>query len=319
MLNPQHNNHTLIDEIKAMTGPEISALVTAGHYNVTVLDRDPKRNYRDIPLDGEWVLSFYQSRDRTSPDWGHVRVTLHSKSPLNRKARQIGEQNYAELCGLSPDHAYNWRNSFISSRYRLLPALLAVSKDPDCLQYLSNPPSVEDLLNPIAFKKWITNNPSTDPDVITITQAEYPDFNRLIKATIRDRLTFEERHELREDHFERVAINDGVLNHRRNPVPPKREIKPHSAAPYPARDTEQRSSHGYANKHPRPTPVERMEHQNESFHRQDDEKYYWQRSGHATTEGPIQLDSAKPNYENRHKRKVKGRQREQSRSDNKWN
>lgn len=309
MLKLSLNNTKLINEIMEMTAEQVTALVESGQYNVTLLEVDPKVQYRDVPIAGEWSLSYYKTRDRSSPDFGLVRVTIHSKSPNNRRSKQIGEQAYAEACGLTPDHAFNWRNSFISNRYALLPAIIAIASDPEVLKYITNPPSVADLIDPTKYNSWITACPTDSPDVVMVNRAEYRDLARLVDIVIRDRLSFAERHELREDHFERVAQNKG-LPYTRKPVPAPR-------APTDRRNdrprTDTRSSRGYKSANPTSTPRETMVR-----HIDDPAKVkeFWQTP---PSKDVIELDQSKSEGLRRKQRQEKGRQREQNRRESRWN
>lgn len=224
------NDYTLIETIKAMTADQITELVRSGRYIVTILDRNTPTRFNDVPLAGDWTLSFFKSRDRSSPDFGNVRVTITSKASHNRRDKKAGEQRYAELCGLSNDHAFNWRNSYVHNRYRMLPALIVLANDEVTRKYILNPPSPEVLLNRQQYNAWLIGGPSTHPDIVSITQSEYPDLVRLANVVLREPLSFPERHEIREDYFEQQAQSRGETyvrrvcpepdsNHRKRPHP----------------------------------------------------------------------------------------------------
>lgn len=202
----KHNDVDHLNAVSAMTAAELDELVRSGRYGITILTNLQGVDTTERVLPGEWKLCFISSRGKPGVDRPTTRVVISHTDKRTGAIYREGMQSYAEESGLTPDHAFNWRNIFNSSRFRLLEALVEMQNNADLRVYLKGMPP---MINSHPNIQWLRAMPTTAPSVLDLSPAELNQLLYLTDEVLRPRYTFEDLHYLRENSKAAKAASKG--------------------------------------------------------------------------------------------------------------
>lgn len=186
-----------LKQVTEMTASELDELVRSGRYGITILTKTDGIDTTERLLPGEWRLCFITSRGKGGVERQTTRVVLSHSDKRTGVIYREGMQRFGEEAGLTPDHAFNWRNIFNNSRFRLLEALVEVQNNADLRVYLKGMPP---MINSHPNIQWLRAMPTNSSSVLDLSPMELNQLQYLVEEVLCPRYTFEDLHYLRENN-----------------------------------------------------------------------------------------------------------------------
>lgn len=317
----KHNDFEQIESLKAMSGEQLRAVVSAGLIQIGSFDTQDVAQQEDIVLSPDFTIGWSHPNEIRAKgfkvDYSKYKnkprsyARLFSKSREGAYALRDGMVKYAENCGLTPDHAYNWSRIFDPARFALISALVELQNNEQLRNYIKTVPIITS--NYTQFKNWLYSAPTDNPDFGVLDQRSIVSLSNISNKVLRGRLTPKECFEMRQDQLEAKARRTGQTFQRaefkehapRADFKPRGDRKPYenkhaSAESAPIKDTDSKLARfrdSVEKDAPRPVKEER---------RQTDR--------HTT------ILSCMPNHEERSRRKKQGGKKPsgQSRKEARW-
>lgn len=213
----KHNDFEQIDSLKAMSPEQLRTTVAAGLIQIGSFDTQDVAKQDDIVLSPDFTIGWSHPNDIRAKgfnvDYSKYKnkprsyARLFSKSREGAYALRDGMVKYAESCGLTPDHAYNWSRIFDPARFALISALVELQGNEQLRNYIKTVPIITS--NYTQFKNWLYAAPTDNPDFGILDQRSVVSLSNIANKVLRERLTPKECFEMRQDQLEAKARRTG--------------------------------------------------------------------------------------------------------------
>ena len=219
----KHNDFDQLEHLKTLTAEQLRTTISGGLVQLGSFDTEKLKGAdSNITLSDDYYVGFSHPSDIRNKNFNvdfssfatppKSNARIFSRTKEGAHALREGMQKYAEQCGLTADHAFNWSRIFDNSRFFLIHALVEVQNTPELKEYIKTVPIISNSL--AQFKNWIANAPANCPNFCMLDKRSVINLNSLVRLVVRERFSHKEVFEIRQDFLQEKAERKGVKFNR---------------------------------------------------------------------------------------------------------